>query len=433
MPRHSRSRPSRATGRAAASAAVLALVAGLLTLAGAAPAAATTGLQFALRDSMSAGGPNHLYGFGPAGHLLPVLGDWDADGDHTGGVSLAAGAGRRHILTNYNRSSSPAHDFGWGSAGCSPIAGDWNGDGRTTLGQVCMHEPTNSWRWVMTDTNGPSGVIADFRYGNLSCTPVVGDWNGGSQVLTRIGVACDDGPDIVWNLRNSLSSGPAEARFTWGNAQCTPVTGDWDADGRSTPGVACPNRPTNEWRWLTTNTNGRSGVVDDFRFGALTSRPVTGDWNGDGRVTIGVVAGITAPPTDPPPGSTVAERAVSIARAQLGDPYEWGAEGPGSFDCSGLVWYAYQHAGHSWGRTTAHGQFHAYSRVHPAGFIDVSRLRVGDLVYWDWDHDGDIDHVGIYAGSDRFVEAPRPGVDVRERQLSTASPSSFAGANRPSP
>ncbi|MFL6224607.1 MAG: NlpC/P60 family protein [Actinomycetes bacterium] len=38
--------------------------------------------------------------------------------------------------------------------------------------------------------------------------------------------------------------------------------------------------------------------------------------------------------------SAAARRAVAVARAQLGSPYVWGAEGPATFDCSGLTSFA---------------------------------------------------------------------------------------------
>src|SRR6266508_1132570 len=51
--------------------------------------------------------------------------------------------------------------------------------------------------------------------------------------------------------------------------------------------------------------------------------------------------------------------AVAYARSQLGKPYQWGAEGPGAFDCSGLTWASWRTAGLGWQRMTARDQWHA--------------------------------------------------------------------------
>lgn len=103
--------------------------------------------------------------------------------------------------------------------------------------------------------------------------------------------------------------------------------------------------------------------------------------------------------------SPVAVRALGIARAQVGKPYAWGGSGPGAFDCSGLVWFAYQNAGHSWARTNDVGQARAGARVSQSGLLpgDLVRPHVG--------------HIQVYAGGGRVVEAPSTGVPVREVAL----------------
>jgi cell wall-associated NlpC family hydrolase len=113
----------------------------------------------------------------------------------------------------------------------------------------------------------------------------------------------------------------------------------------------------------------------------------------------------------------MAARAVAYARSQLGKPYVWGEQGPSSFDCSGLTWAAWRHAGLGWDRMTAAGQWQAL-RGHPIG---RGALKPGDLVFYAHDP-GDwrsIHHVGLYAGSGRMVGAPYPGALVRQVPLRT--------------
>jgi cell wall-associated NlpC family hydrolase len=125
-------------------------------------------------------------------------------------------------------------------------------------------------------------------------------------------------------------------------------------------------------------------------------------------------------------GAPMAARAVAYARSQLGKPYQWGAEGPGSFDCSGLAWAAWRHAGLGWERMTAAGQWQA---LH-AHEVARSALRPGDLVFFAW-RLGDwrsIHHVGLYVGRGLMVEAPRTGADIR---VSSINRGGWFGAARP--
>jgi cell wall-associated NlpC family hydrolase len=121
------------------------------------------------------------------------------------------------------------------------------------------------------------------------------------------------------------------------------------------------------------------------------------------RVAAGELVDGTAGPVA---GTALA--AVRIALAQLGKPYVFGAEGPGAFDCSGLVQYAYGHAGIAVPRT-ARPQYRASRPVAPADLLP------GDLLFFatdksNWDT---IHHVGIYLGGGRMVHAPTTGDVVR--------------------
>jgi len=95
-------------------------------------------------------------------------------------------------------------------------------------------------------------------------------------------------------------------------------------------------------------------------------------------------------------------KVLDFVLAQLGKPYQWAAEGPNTFDCSGLVTAAWRLAGvelpHHSGR-----QFKAVKK------IKRSQLRPGDLVFFY----ADSHHVGIYIGGGRMVHAPNEGEDVR--------------------
>lgn len=99
---------------------------------------------------------------------------------------------------------------------------------------------------------------------------------------------------------------------------------------------------------------------------------------------------------------------VRTARAMLGEPYAYGGEKPGGFDCSGLVHYAYHRAGVPVPRTVRE-QLGAVER------LPRQRLRPGDLVFFRFR--GKPAHVGIYVGGTRFIHAPSSGGVVRSDSL----------------
>lgn len=104
-----------------------------------------------------------------------------------------------------------------------------------------------------------------------------------------------------------------------------------------------------------------------------------------------------------PPGSPVAiEKAIAFAAAQRGEPYVWGATGPDSWDCSGLMLRAWGAAGVSLPRTSA-----AQSKVGTP--VNVSDMQRGDLVFYG----SPVHHVAMYLGEGKVIHAPHTGDVVR--------------------
>ncbi|MFK4223860.1 NlpC/P60 family protein [Streptomyces sp. NPDC019890] len=99
--------------------------------------------------------------------------------------------------------------------------------------------------------------------------------------------------------------------------------------------------------------------------------------------------------------SVQGKRAVQFATAQIGKPYVWGAEGPKSYDCSGLTSQAWAAAGKGIPRTSQEQW-----RLLP--HIDIKDMRPGDLIIYH----ADASHVGMYIGDGAIVHAPRPGRNV---------------------
>jgi peptidoglycan DL-endopeptidase CwlO len=106
--------------------------------------------------------------------------------------------------------------------------------------------------------------------------------------------------------------------------------------------------------------------------------------------------------------SSAGNIAADFAISQIGKPYQWGAIGPSTYDCSGLAMIAWQHAGvsilHYTGDQWVEG-------VH----VPMNALQRGDLVFYATNNadPNTIHHVGIYIGGGNMVDAPYTGVDVR--------------------
>lgn len=105
------------------------------------------------------------------------------------------------------------------------------------------------------------------------------------------------------------------------------------------------------------------------------------------------------------PATSGADAAVEEAKRQLGKPYQYGADGPDSFDCSGLTQWAWK-AGGKYLPHSSRAQYAATSRVA------LAHIKLGDLLFFGRSVSG-IHHVGIYVGDGRMIEASQTGTPVR--------------------
>lgn len=121
-------------------------------------------------------------------------------------------------------------------------------------------------------------------------------------------------------------------------------------------------------------------------------------------------------PSGPITGTGAGVVALRAAITQLGKPYRWGAEGPGSYDCSGLTSWAFSEAGVTLPRSSSQ-----QARVGQA--VSRDDLRPGDLVYFN----SPVSHIGIYAGDGVMINSPQTGDVVKYSDLAGRD---FAGARR---
>jgi cell wall-associated NlpC family hydrolase len=109
----------------------------------------------------------------------------------------------------------------------------------------------------------------------------------------------------------------------------------------------------------------------------------------------------------------VARTAIDAALKEVGKPYVWGAEGPDTYDCSGLMQWAYNLAGINLPRVSR-DQFRA------GGHVPVREAQPGDLMFYATDRSDPttIHHVFLYMGDGQMVEAPYSGQNVRVQKVS---------------
>lgn len=227
-------------------------------------------------------------------------------------------------LTNDVGGGAPDIDFLYRYIDEIPFGADWADRGEDWV--ITVEPVSRRWEWYYSDLDGDDSYFQDrsvgqftypnfeyFEYGSveLGHVPVVGDWDGENAVGGRTmdpdtgeGSRNRDTPGVAvptkddkwqWRLndRNDSTSGdrPPEHIFIYGNARTDiPVSGDWDGDGDDTIGVV-RRLADGTLRWLLKNENAAGSPDHDFPFGnwRLGDRPVVGDWDGSGFDMQGVV------------------------------------------------------------------------------------------------------------------------------------------------
>jgi hypothetical protein len=223
---------------------------------------------FSLRNTASAGKVNTTFQLSAPG-TIPVVGDWNGDGQDDFGVFNSNNA---TWSLRYGAETGPANAgvFAFGVAGSLPVVGDWNGDGRDDIG---VFEPATA-TWSLRDGASPGLANAGvFQFGNRNALPVIGDWDGDG----RDGIGTVRGGN--WRLRQTADTGPVNAgSFTFqAGAGLVPLAGDWNGDGRD--GIGVFQTSTAQWSLRQTASAG-SINAGSFKFGTAGTAPLVGDFRG---------------------------------------------------------------------------------------------------------------------------------------------------------
>jgi peptidoglycan DL-endopeptidase CwlO len=122
----------------------------------------------------------------------------------------------------------------------------------------------------------------------------------------------------------------------------------------------------------------------------------------------------------------VAGTAINFALGEVGKPYVWGATGPATYDCSGLIMRAFQTAGINLPRVSR-------EQFYSGGHVPVAQAQPGDLLFYATDRNdpATIHHVVLYMGDGKMVEAPYSGEQVRVQPVPWDYPELVPLATRP--
>ncbi len=201
---------------------------------------------------------------------VPVVGDWDGDGDQTAGMYRQSDG--FFYARNSNTTGIADVECFAGDPDDVAIAGDGDGDGDDTLG-IFRRSEGRFYLFNKTCVGAPMGAAEiEFPFGDPGDLPVAGDWDGDG----RDEVAVHRPPHTLY-YRNTLDAGPADGQFTFADPGDWFVAGDWGpVDGVDTPAI---------WRirqgwfdvWHTLAQSAEPDERIDF-FVPGTQRPVAGEF-----------------------------------------------------------------------------------------------------------------------------------------------------------
>lgn len=138
----------------------------------------------------------------------------------------------------------------------------------------------------------------------------------------------------------------------------------------------------------------------------------------DQLAELGEEGGWDGPGLPVPRGTSAGARAaIEFATKQLGEPYQWGADGPDSWDCSGLTMEAWEQGGVALPHYSA-------AQYQQTEHITASQLKPGDLVFWGTSPNT-IHHVALYIGNEQIIQAPRTGDVVKISWAFAGGPTYF--------
>jgi hypothetical protein len=225
-----------------------------------------------VKYSNEPGPADAVFSFGAGGPtLVPISGDWDADGDDTPGVYDSATG--TFFLKN-ELAAGPADlvfSFGPVGAGVRPLVGMWS-FGAFRVGIGVYVEATGTFFLRDDLSPGPANYAFSFGPGGADTVPLVGRWTMFAQDTVGIYVKSTG----TFFLRSANQPGPANFTFTFGPPNSVPLVGSWDQDTVDGVGVYVPSTGS----WFLRNAISPGAADLTFGYGPPALTPVVGNWSG---------------------------------------------------------------------------------------------------------------------------------------------------------
>ena len=284
---------------------------------------------------------------------------------------------------------------------------------------------SKSGNWTKVQYNSKTGYICSDYLKKESSTSTT---TNTMYVTASAGLNLRKGPSISYAVIKTLSKGTevtvVSSSNGWSKVNVGGVSGYVSSDYLSSTKPSTGSSSSNE---STSNSTSTMYTTDrlNLRKGAGTSYSVIttldkgiavtvhSSSNGWSKVSVNGMTGYvsssylsstkpsnSSSSTDSSTSSKV-DKVLNFASQQLGKPYVWGAQGPNSFDCSGLTYYVYKNAaGITLPRTSVEQSKYGTT-------VSKSNLKAGDLIFFDTSgpNDGGVSHVGIYVGNGQMIHA----------------------------
>ena len=234
---------------------------------------------------------------------------------------------------------------------------------------VTVHSTSNGWSKITA--NGVNGYVSS-QY--LSSTKPSSS-NGTTSTTSTMYVT----PDVGLNVRKGAGTNYSVVTTL---SKGTAVTVHSTSNG-----------------WSKITANGIEGYVSSQYLSS--TKPSTGSSNSSSSSSS---------------TSSSVNAVLNLAAKQLGKPYVWGAQGPSSFDCSGLTYYVYKNAaGITLPRVSSDQSRYGTT-------VSKSNLKAGDLVFFDTSgpNNGAVSHVGIYVGNGQMIHASSSSSKIVQVSIETS-------------
>ncbi|GAA0698711.1 C40 family peptidase [Paraclostridium ghonii] len=297
--------------------------------------------------------------------------------------------------------------------------------------------------WAKISYNGTIGYVSSQYLGDINSGGGEDNTVKSNKVVTASSVNFRQGPGTNYSVITSLSKGTKVGVISesngWAKISYNGTIGYVSSQylGDASSGGGEDNTVKSNKVVTASSVNFRQGPGTNYSVITSLSKGtkvgVISESNGWAKIsyngTIGYVSSqylgdASSGGGENPGQSSSVDKVINIAKQQLGKPYVWGAEGPSSFDCSGFTQYSFKNgAGVNLPRVSRD-----QSKFGTA--VSKSNLQKGDLVFFDTDKSGSVNHVGIYIGNNEFIHASSGGGKVIISQFTSFYNSTFTNARR---